>query len=482
MVGFPSNILYVKGTFVAQFPIDFRWGAATAAYQVEGAAYEDGRGLSIWDTFCKTPGKVHNGETGDVACDHYHRFESDIAMMKELGLKNYRMSLSWPRLFPNGDEVREERGFAFYDRLIAALLAADITPLVTLYHWDLPQALEDKGGWVNRETVDAFGKYATAVAEHFGDRVKSFSPINEPWVVAWLGYGIGYHAPGRASRAEAFAAAHHTVIAHATAVNAMRAVRSDLKIGPVVNQGNYISDDPSDPVLSHMQDFFDAYHNRFWMDAFFHGTYPEVLMEKFGDELRAVIKPGDMELAQVKNDFLGINYYNDSRVGHAQEVTSTSKKSLEKDDAPQDLPALFGFTNNGEFPGEKTDMGWPITPDGLRKLLVRWTTELGDRCPDLYITENGCAYDDEPGADGEVHDERRISYLKAHITSIANAIKEGAPVKGYYQWSLMDNFEWALGYAKRFGIVHVDYKTQKRTPKDSAKWYSEVIATNGAGL
>ena len=468
---------------MAQFPVDFRWGVATAAYQVEGAAYEDGRGLSIWDTFCKTPGKVHNGESGDVACDHYHRYLDDIAVMKSLGLKNYRLSLSWPRLFPHGDENREERGFAFYDKLIDALLEAGITPLVTLYHWDLPQALEDKGGWVNRGTVNAFEKYATAVAEHFGDRVKSFSPINEPWVVAWLGYGIGYHAPGRANRAEAFAAAHHTVMAHAVAANAMRAVRSDLKIGPVLNQGNYIADDPSDPSLSHMRDFFDAYHNRFWIDAFFHGSYPEILMNTYGDELRAVILPGDMELAQSKNDFLGINFYNDSRVGLAKELGATnSKKTLEKDDAPRDLPALFGFAVDGEFPGEKTDMGWPITPDGLRNLLVRWKTELGDRCPDLYVTENGCAYGDEPGADGEVHDNKRISYLQAHVLSIAKALEQGAPVKGYYQWSFMDNFEWALGYAKRFGIVHVDYKSQKRTPKNSAHWYAEVIATNGANL
>ncbi len=468
---------------MANFPVDFRWGAATAAYQIEGAAYEDGRGASIWDTFCKTPGKVHNGESGDVACDHYHRFLDDIQMMKDLGLKNYRFSFSWPRLFPKGDEVREERGFAFYDKLINALLEAGITPLATLYHWDLPQALEDKGGWVNRETVDAFGKYATAVAEHFGDRIKSFSPINEPWVVAWLGYGIGYHAPGRASRAEAFAVAHHTVVAHAVAANAMRAVRSDLKIGPVLNQGNYIPDDANNPELAHIADFFDAYHNRFWIDAFFHGKYPEVIMEKYGSEMNAVILPGDMELAQAKNDFIGINYYNDSRVGLPKsDGGSKPSGTLEKDDAPRDIPGLFGFVVDGEFPGEKTDMGWPLTPDGIRNLLVRWKNELGDRCPDLYITENGCAYGDEPGADGEVHDVKRIAYLNNHITSIAKAIEQGAPVKGYYQWSLMDNFEWALGYQMRFGIVHVDYQTQKRTPKGSAKWYSEVIRTNGADL
>jgi beta-glucosidase len=467
---------------MAKFPVDFRWGAATAAYQVEGAAYEDGRGLSIWDTFCKVPGNVHLNDSGDVACDHYHRFLDDIAMMKKLGLKSYRFSFSWTRMFPNGDDVREERGFAFYDKLINALLEAGIIPLATLYHWDLPQTLQDKGGWVNRDTVDAFGKYATAIAEHFGDRVKDFLPINEPWVVAWLGYGIGIHAPGHKSRQEAFAAAHHTVIAHAVATNAMRAVRSDLKIGPVLNQGNYVPDDATNSVLAHAADMFDAYHNRFWIDAFFHGTYPEILMKEFSADLNAVIKPGDMQLAQVKNDFIGINFYNDTRIGLPIPNPSIDPDSRELETAGVFLPGLLGLDVDTEPHGELTEMGWPLTPDGIRKLLVRWKTELGDRCPDLYITENGCAYGNEPGPDGAVHDDKRIEYLKNHISAVGRAIAEGAPVKGYYQWSLMDNFEWALGYAKRFGIVHVDYQTQKRTPKDSAHWYSNVIKTNGIEL
>jgi beta-glucosidase len=454
---------------MANFPSDFRWGAATAAYQIEGAAREDGRGLSIWDTFSHIPGNTANGDTGDVACDHYHLWESDIEMMKGLGLKHYRMSLSWPRLFPNGDDVREERGFAFYDKLINGLIAAGIQPLITLYHWDLPQALQDKGGWESRETVAAFGRYAAAVAQHFGDRVKYFAPINEPWCVAWLGNGIGVMAPGFRDRAKAFKVAHHTVIAHGTALNAMRAVRDDLKLGPVLNQSNFNPDDPTNPDLVHAADVMDAQHSRWWTDAFFHGKYPEVLIEKFGEEITSVMMPGDMELAQAKNDFFGLNFYNDQRIG----VQEPGAEGF------YDISSLFGLSVNTKHEGELTDMGWPITPDGLRRLLVRWSTELGDRCPDFYITENGCAYPEEPGADGLVHDERRISYLNKHLAAVAQAIAEGAPVKGYYQWSLMDNYEWALGYEKRFGMVHVDYATQKRTPKDSALWYSKVIASNG---
>jgi len=450
------------------FPTNFLWGAATAAYQVEGAAAEDGRGLSIWDTFSHTPGKTDNGDTGDVACDMYHRYPTDVALMKELGLKGFRLSISWSRLFPNGDEVREERGFAFYDNLINTLLANGITPYITLYHWDLPQALEDKGGWRNRETVAAFGRYAAAVAQHFGDRVKHYSPINEPWCVAWLGHGLGVHAPGIADRATAFKVAHHTVIAHATAVNAMREVRSDLKLGPVLNQANYPADDPTDPVQSHASDILDAVQNRWWMDAIFHGKYPEILVKEFGSEFLDVIMPGDMELAQTKNDWLGINYYFDTRVG-----ASDAAKPVQFDNS-----ALLGLTIDSTPVGELTDMGWPITPAGLTTMLTRWKHELGDRLPQIFITENGCAYPDGPDASGKIDDQRRISYLDKHLNAILDSIAAGVDVGGYFQWSLLDNFEWSLGYQKRFGIIHVNYETQVRTPKESAKWYANVIASN----
>lgn len=450
------------------FPTNFLWGAATAAYQVEGAAAEDGRGLSIWDTFSHTPGKTDNGDSGDVACDMYHRYPADIEIMHGLGIKGYRLSISWSRLFPNGDEVREERGFAFYDNLINNLLAQGITPYITLYHWDLPQALEDKGGWRSRETVAAFGKYAAAVAAHFGDRVKHFAPINEPWCVAWLGHGLGVHAPGISDRATAFKVAHHTVIAHATAVNAMRAVRSDLKIGPVLNQANYPADDPSDPVQAHASAILDAVQNRWWMDAIFYGKYPEILVEEFGSEFLDAILPGDMELAQTPNDWLGINYYFDTRVG-----ASDSAKTVEFDNS-----ALLGLTIDSTPVGELTDMGWPITPQGLSGMLVRWHKEFGERLPQIFITENGCAYPDGPDQNGKINDQRRISYLDKHLNALLDAIAQGVNIGGYFQWSLLDNFEWSLGYQKRFGIVHVDYNTQKRTPKESAHWYSEVIKAN----
>ncbi len=450
------------------FPTNFLWGAATAAYQVEGAAAEDGRGLSIWDTFSHTPGKTDNGDSGDVACDMYHRYPADIEIMHGLGIKGYRLSISWSRLFPNGDEVREERGFAFYDNLINNLLAQGITPYITLYHWDLPQALEDKGGWRSRETVAAFGKYAAAVAAHFGDRVKHFAPINEPWCVAWLGHGLGVHAPGISDRATAFKVAHHTVIAHATAVNAMRAVRSDLKIGPVLNQANYPADDPSDPVQAHASAILDAVQNRWWMDAIFYGKYPEILVEEFGSEFLDAILPGDMELAQTPNDWLGINYYFDTRVG-----ASDSAKTVEFDNS-----ALLGLTIDSTPVGELTDMGWPITPAGLSGMLVRWHKEFGERLPQIFITENGCAYPDGPDQNGKINDQRRISYLDKHLNALLDAIAQGVNIGGYFQWSLLDNFEWSLGYQKRFGIVHVDYNTQKRTPKESAHWYSEVIKAN----
>jgi beta-glucosidase len=286
--------------------------------------------------------------------------------------------------------------------------------------------------------------------------------------VAWLGHGLGVHAPGITDRPTAFKVAHHTVIAHATAVNAMRSVRSDLKIGPVLNQANYPADDPSDPVQAHASQVLDAVQNRWWMDAIFYGKYPQILVDEFGAEFLDAILPGDMELAQTKNDWLGINYYFDTRVG-----ASDSALTVQFDNS-----SLLGLTIDSTPIGELTDMGWPITPNGLTEILVRWKDEFGSRLPQIFITENGCAYPDGPDASGEVHDLRRISYLDKHLKAILDAISEGVNVGGYFQWSLLDNFEWSLGYQKRFGIIYVDYKTQKRTYKDSARWYSEVIHRN----
>ena len=457
---------------MSNFPKDFRWGAATSSYQFEGAVQEDGRGVSIWDTFCKVPGKVAKGDNGDIANDHYHRYPEDISIMKELGLQGYRFSFAWPRLFPNGDAVREERGFAFYDRLIDSLLEADIEPLATLYHWDLPQALQDKGGWVNRDIINHFADYSTAVVERFGDRVKKFSPINEPWVVAWLGYGIGVHAPGISDRKSAFAAAHHTVLAHALSTKAMRAVRSDILTGPVLNQAQYVADDINDPIQAHAAAIGDAHQNRFWMDAFMHGRYPQILLDHYGEELTSVIKAGDLETAMVKNDFIGINFYFNNRIG----------PSPTGEIPPHTIAGLFNLTIDETPQGPLTDMGWPITPNGLQALLLRWQQEHGDQLPAIYITENGAAYDDAPDAAGRITDQRRIDYLQTHLQAVANAISLGVPVKAYYQWSLMDNFEWALGYDKRFGIVHVDFQTQKRRIKDSGFWYRDQIKVNGSQL
>ena len=451
------------------FPSGFIWGAATAAYQIEGATHEDGRGLSIWDTFSKIEGNTLNGESGDEACDHYHRFHEDIAHMKRIGLKGYRLSFSWSRLFPDGDSRREPRGFAFYDALIDALLAAGIEPLVTLYHWDLPQALEDKGGWRSRETITAFGEYAAAVAEHFGNRVKKIATINEPWCVAWLGHGLGVHAPGMKDRSTAFIVAHHTVLAHGVAARRIKAVRSDILVGPVLNQANYPADDSDNPILARASDILDAAQNRWWMSAIFEGKYPEILHTEYGSEFESAILPGDMEIAQFANDFIALNYYFDTRVGIADVANPVAF----------DNSALLGLQIDTMPKGELTDMGWPITPAGLSNLLIRWKRQYGEKLPPIAIAENGVAYSDGPNSDGVVNDLRRIDYLQQHLSSLHDAISAGVNVIAYYQWSLMDNFEWSLGYSKRFGIIHVDYQTQKRTLKNSAIWYSGVIAANG---
>lgn len=451
---------------MSKFPHDFLWGVATSSYQIEGAAYEDGKGLSIWDTFCKVQDAIANGDHGDIANDHYHLYKSDVALMNQLGVGGYRFSFSWPRLFPTGAGAREKRGFDFYDRLIDELLEKGITPWATLYHWDLPEALSQKGGWTNREIVKSFGEYAHAVGEHFGDRIKNFFPINEPWVVAWLGYGIGIHAPGHKSRSEAFAAAHHTVLSHYAAHEALKSL--GLNVGPVQNQSEFVPDDPNNEYQKSAADILDAVQNRFWMDAYYKGTYPEVVMQHFGKELESVVKPGDLHV--IDNDFLGLNYYNNGRVG-------------DEDPNSSDLYAkLIGVNADTAARGPLTEMGWQITPEGLTNLTLRWHREFGAQIPAIYITENGCAYGDMPDANGEINDVRRIDYLQKHLSALGSAIEKGAPVKGYFQWSLMDNFEWALGYEKRFGIVYVDFKTQQRIIKNSGKWYMDVIKNNGSGL
>jgi beta-glucosidase len=457
---------------LSSFSNDFKWGAATSSYQIEGAAHTDGRGPSIWDTFCATPGKVRNMENGDVACDHYHRYPEDVALMKELGIQTYRFSLAWPRMFPNGDTVREERGFDFYNRLINELLANDIEPVITIYHWDLPQPLQDKGGWANRDIVDVFAHYAAAAVEAFGDRVKNWITLNEPWCASWLGYASGVHAPGVKDIDQAIAAAHHSALAHGVATRAMRAVRSDIRVGIALNMTNYRVDDPNNAELNELAGLMDSHINRWWADAAVTGHYPANLVESYGERLEKLIMPGDHDLLKVKNDFLGINYYSDSFLGTPDEDTR-----------PIIEGGLFPFPQRTKDtpPSPQTDMGWPITPEGLHDLVLRvardWP-ELGE----IIITENGAAYPEGPDADGEVHDQRRIDYLTSHLEALGRACEEGAPVSRYYAWSLMDNFEWAEGYAKRFGLIHVDFETLVRTPKQSARVYATIIQTNGESL
>jgi beta-glucosidase len=454
------------------FPKDFLWGVATAAYQVEGAAQTDGRGPSIWDTFSATPGKVANGDSGLIANDHYHRYLDDIQIMKNLGVKAYRFSISWTRLFPKGDDVREERGFDFYNRLIDALLAAGIEPVATIYHWDLPQPLQDRGGWASREILEPFENYARAVAEAFGDRVTRFATINEPWVMSWLGYGSGVHAPGETSFDQAIAASHHTLVAHNRAVRAIKSVRPNALVGPVLSQSHPDVDDIPDPKQLQAASIFDAFTNLFWMDGIFRGAYPQLVLDLFGERLTKLIQAGDLDL--VENDWLGVNFYFNTRIGHEVPADHPSRARF--------IDELAGFAVESQAVGDLTDMGWPITPYGLGDLLVRWTREYGEVLPPMFVTENGVAYDNGLSADGLVHDDKRIAYLNDHLLSIESAIARGADVRGYFQWSLMDNFEWAEGFNKRFGIVHVDYSTQVRTVKDSGNWYAKVIETNGECL
>lgn len=454
------------------FPSDFKWGAATASFQIEGATGKDGRGPSVWDTFCSVPGNVANFDNGEIACDHYHRIDQDVALMKQLGLQSYRFSIAWPRLFPAGDSVREERGFAFYNKLIDALLAADIEPVATIYHWDLPQALQDDGGWANRKIVDAFAQYAVATVEAFGDRVKSFITLNEPWVFGYLGYGAGIHAPGVKDSQQALAVAHHTALAHGVATRAIRAVRNDVRVGISLNMTNFRVTQPGNDQLNQLQQLMDSHQNRWWLDAITAGTYPANLVEYLGQDLAKLIQPGDMDLVKVPTDFLGINYYCDNFISPA---------------APDAKPMSdfgvfpFHFTSDGSSAGPHTDMGWPITPDGFYDLLVRIKNDW-PQITDIQISENGAAYDDAPDASGKVADVRRTEYLLSHLDAMGRAIAAGAPVTHYFAWSLLDNFEWAEGYAKRFGLIYVDFNTQQRFVKDSAHAYAAIISNHVQSL
>lgn len=450
------------------FPAHFRWGVATSSYQIEGAVKTDGRGKSIWDTFCETPGKVVNQESGAIACDHFNRFKSDFQLMRDLGIQTYRFSIAWPRLFPKGDDVRESRGFDFYNELIDSMLEVGIEPLATLYHWDLPQTLQDHGGWANRDIVQQFSHYAENAVVAFGDRITSWVTLNEPWCTTWLGYMSGVHAPGIQDLSQALSAAHHTALAHAEATRAIKAIAPQAKTGLALNMTNYIVDDPTNEELVTLAGLMDSHINRWWTEATLHGRYPENLVQHYGDKLEKIVKENDDALLKVENDFLGVNYYSDSFVSTPSE-----------NDGPISDGGLFPFPQRtGNYvPEPKTDMGWPVTPEGLGNLVRRIHNDWPE-IPVILITENGAAYGDIPSAEGAIGDDRRVDYIQSHLLSLGEAVAEGVPVSTYFAWSFMDNFEWAEGYAKRFGIVHVDFQTLARTPKASAHYYSALIASH----
>jgi beta-glucosidase len=433
-----------------EFPPGFTWGVATSSYQIEGGVSEGGRGASIWDTFSHEPGRIKDGSTGDVACDHYHRYAEDVQLMADLGVSAYRFSIAWPRIQPDGTGPANSAGLAFYDRLVDALLDRGIDPAATLFHWDLPQALEDKGGWMTRETAQRFADYAALVGARLGDRVKLWITLNEPFVHMSLGYGTGTHAPGRTHLLGAFPTAHHQLLGHGLAVAALRGQTGS----PVAITNNYSpvrleGDSDADRAAGAA---YDALHNRLFTDPVLGRGYPDVP----GADL-SVVLDGDLDVIAAPIDVLGVNYYSPAAV-RASGVASP---------LPFETAPLEGYPT--------THFGWPVVPEGLHDLLVTLKRWYGDDLPPIYITENGRSCDDRLGPDGRCDDPDRVAYLDGHVRALRRAIDDGVDVRGYYVWSLMDNFEWAEGFIQRFGLVHVDFDTQVRTPKTSYAWYRDLI-------
>ena len=435
-------------------PAGFTFGTSTASYQIEGATDEDGRGPSIWDTFTAQPGRIRDGSSGAVACDHYHRYVEDVRLMTALGTDAYRFSIAWPRVQPAGSGRPNAAGLAFYDRLVDELAAAGIEPMATLFHWDLPQALEDTGGWLQRDTVERFAEYAAICADRLGDRVSTWVPVNEPNVVTLLGHGIGEHAPGKQLGFGALPVAHHLNLAHGRAAEALRAHGAQA-VGTATNHQPIWPATESEADRG-AADLFDQLWNRIFADPMLLGSYPDGFLELMPDGAA-----DDLTTIRQPLDFYGFNYYNPMSVAAAPDGA----------EIPFEQRELSGYPT--------TDFGWPIVPEGLREMVGLLRTRYPD-LPPLYVTENGCSYATGPDTDGRVDDRARIDYLDAHLRALADAIGDGADVRGYYCWSLLDNFEWAEGYTQRFGLVHVDYDTLKRTPKASYDWYAELIrATRG---
>ncbi len=439
-------------------PASFIWGAATAAYQIEGAVREDGRGESIWDRFSHTPGKTIDGKTGDVACDHYHRLDEDIALMKSLHLAAYRFSISWSRIIPDGGGALNQAGLDFYGKLVDKLLAANITPYITLYHWDLPQLLEDAGGWLNRDTSDRFAHYSDIVSKALGDRVKHWITLNEPWCSAFLGYAFGVHAPGQQLGFKGALAANHVLyLAHGKAIQALRANVSNGQLGITLNlgQGEPASDSPADIMATRR---YDGFRTRWYLDPLYKGHYPADMIELYGDNMPD-IQAGDMEMMQAPLDFLGLNFY--------------SREVIKATANPDPVGNLLNY-DSIEVPGaEFTEMHWEVAPDALYRHLARVHRDYNP--PAIFITENGAAFDDMLEGDN-VHDTRRVEYLRGYIGAVGRAVAEGVPVHGYFVWSLFDNFEWGWGYTKRFGVIFTDYdNAQRRVIKDSGKFYAAIV-------
>ncbi|MES5818269.1 GH1 family beta-glucosidase [Streptomyces sp. RG80] len=442
---------------LAALPPDFLWGTATSAYQIEGAVAEDGRAPSIWDTFAHTPGKIAGNDHGDVACDHYHRWREDIALMRQLGADAYRLSIAWPRVLPGGDGPVNAKGLDFYDELVDGLLAAGITPSVTLYHWDLPQALQDRGGWPERETAEHFAAYASVVAARLGDRVGHWATLNEPLCSAWIGHLEGRMAPGLTDLTAAVRASYHLLLGHGLAVQAIRDAVPDAQVGIVNNLSTVhpATDRPEDVEAARRT---DGHTNRWWLDPIHGRGFPEGMRKVYGVELPE--RAGDLEVIAAPLDWLGLNYYFPQTVADDPSGPAPYARSVRRLGVP------------------RTGMDWEIDASGIETLLLRLTEEYGAR--KLYVTENGSAYPDAVRPDGTVDDPERQDYLVRHLAACASAARRGAPLAGYFAWSLLDNFEWAYGYDKRFGLVHVDYKTQARTIKGSGHRYAEIIRAHRA--
>jgi beta-glucosidase len=453
-------------TSEATFPKGFFWGTATAAYQIEGAWNEDGKGESIWDRFAHTPGRIKNGDTGDVACDSYHRWREDIALMRAMNLNSYRFSISWPRIQPSGSGAANSKGIDYYSRLVDALLEAYIRPLVTLYHWDLPQTLEDAGGWTNRNTAARFADYVQLVAHALGDRVDDWMLFNEPAAFVDLGHLEGTHAPGRKSLLDFLRATHVVNLAQGAAFRALKAVRPSARVGTAFSMS------PCEPATNSEEDKLAAERahaitNVWFLEPALRGRYPEALT--FLPETAMRIKPGDMEKVRAPLDFIGINLY--------YRTIASAPSAMERVANTQEW--LFPVKMDGGPQGPKTDLGWEVWPKALYDMVLRITRDYNR--PVIEITESGCSYNDGPDASGAIHDSRRITYHREYLAALARSVADGADVRGYHAWSLLDNFEWAEGFSQRFGLTYVDFKTQQRTIKDSGRWYGKVAVENRVG-